>query len=520
MVDGKAAALMSDWRVRLYLAVLLLLGLLPLALGPAVGKPLRFGQDFTGGTLITLQLEKTVDVTTMSTMVEVLQERLNGLGLRDISVRPVGNEFISVSVSTTDQQSLDSIKALISQQGKFEAVIDGNVTLRSEDLVAVIQNPQEGYGYVASVNQWQVPFRLSKEGAERFAVNAKDRCRDEGDCDKVFMFIDRPENAAVIVPTKLYAEESAMRVNPRQESSAVVDIEEFESNSLTKIYVTDEINQKVDNDIIAGNYSTIIVPYDAYTDNELSFFAIETFKIIKKNKTGDYFLWDATGLRSVLFLSPGVTTGEPVRTAVISGGATSFEEAQRDITEMVVVLKSGRLPVSLSIASSNVVSPTLGASFLNDSLLMGLIALVAVGLVMFIRYREPRLTGLIMAATTSEVLIILGIAALIAQEIDIAGVAGIIAIVGTGVDQFIIMVDEVRRGSRSAVEESVVSKIKRAFGIIMGSAATIFAAMVPLLTLGLGLMKGFAITTLIGVFVGIFVVRPAFARVIEKLSGE
>ena len=51
----------------------------------------------------------------------------------------------------------------------------------------------------------------------------------------------------------------------------------------------------------------------------------------------------------------------------------------------------------------------------------------------------------------------------------------------------------------------------------MGAALTTIFAMLPLLFLGVGLVRGFAITTIIGVLVGILVTRPAYARIIEAL---
>jgi len=41
--------------------------------------------------------------------------------------------------------------------------------------------------------------------------------------------------------------------------------------------------------------------------------------------------------------------------------------------------------------------------------------------------------------------------------------------------------------------------------------------MVPLLTVGGGGVAGFALTTMGGVIIGVFVTRPAFAKVIEHI---
>ena len=44
---------------------------------------------------------------------------------------------------------------------------------------------------------------------------------------------------------------------------------------------------------------------------------------------------------------------------------------------------------------------------------------------------------------------------------------------------------------------------------------TVVVAMVPLLFAGAGLLKGFAITTIIGVTIGVFITRPAYSAFIE-----
>jgi len=45
-------------------------------------------------------------------------------------------------------------------------------------------------------------------------------------------------------------------------------------------------------------------------------------------------------------------------------------------------------------------------------------------------------------------------------------------------------------------------------------------AMLPLLFAGAGLLKGFAITSILGVTFGVFITRPAYAAVVEILVKE
>jgi preprotein translocase subunit SecD len=57
----------------------------------------------------------------------------------------------------------------------------------------------------------------------------------------------------------------------------------------------------------------------------------------------------------------------------------------------------------------------------------------------------------------------------------------------------------------------------KAFFIIFASYFTLIAAMIPLIFAGAGLLRGFAITTIVGVTAGVLVTRPAFAAIIEIL---
>ncbi|MFQ5815232.1 MAG: protein translocase subunit SecD, partial [Candidatus Hydrothermarchaeaceae archaeon] len=111
------------------------------------------------------------------------------------------------------------------------------------------------------------------------------------------------------------------------------------------------------------------------------------------------------------------------------------------------------------------------------------------------------------------IILILGVASLIRWDIDLPAIAGIIAAVGTGVDNQIVILDEILLEK----ERSVRHRIKNAFFIVMGSYLTIVAAMIPLFLIALGMLEGFAVTTIIGATSGVFITRPAFARIVEYL---
>lgn len=202
----------------------------------------------------------------------------------------------------------------------------------------------------------------------------------------------------------------------------------------------------------------------------------------------------------------------------VSGGSQTIEEGVKERSRLQAILRSGALPTAIEIMSIDTISPTLGLEFLQNAMLAGLGAIIGVCAVVFIRYRKIKIVVPMVVISFSEVLIILGLATALGWTIDLAAIAAIIATVGTGVNSQIIIVDQALRGGVESSTESMREKFKRAFFIIFGSAGTMVAAMIPLMAFGgVGLLRGFAVVTVIGVLSGVLITRPAFSVVIERL---
>lgn len=234
------------------------------------------------------------------------------------------------------------------------------------------------------------------------------------------------------------------------------------------------------------------------------------------SKKLDFYLDDK--LADSLYISADLK-GSDTTTISIQGpgfGATKQEamySALSNMRNMQTILITGSLPVKINIAKIDVISPTLGDDFLQTTLLAAIIAIIAVGAVLFVRFRNLRVSGSIMFTGVCEIIIILGVAAAINWRLDLAAIAGILAAIGTGVDDQIVITDEALRGESQTAGWK--ERMKRAFFIIFGAYFTTVVAMLPLGWMGAGLVRGFAITTIIGVTVGVFVTRPAYAQIAE-----
>ncbi len=214
--------------------------------------------------------------------------------------------------------------------------------------------------------------------------------------------------------------------------------------------------------------------------------------------------------------------GKAVTEIAISGsgfGANreqAINDALANMKKLQTVLVTGSLPVKLEIVKTDTISPTLGEEFFRSAFIMALVSILAVSAIILISYRSLQIVVPIIVTMISEIVILLGVASLIGWNLDLASIAGIIVAVGTGVDHQIVIADEVLRGESRRLF-GWKEKIKAAFFVIMGAYLTSVVAMLPLFSAGAGLLKGFALTTIIGVSVGVFITRPAYAAFIETV---
>jgi len=198
-------------------------------------------------------------------------------------------------------------------------------------------------------------------------------------------------------------------------------------------------------------------------------------------------------------------------------GATqeeALQNAKESMKKLQTVLLTGSLPFQLEILKLDTISPNLGKEFLQNITLLALFVFLIISVILFVKYRNIKITLSVILTMFSEAFITLGIAALIRWNLDAPSIAGIIAGMGTGVNDQIVILDE----SVSNLNLGIKERIKRALFIILGAFFTIFAAMLPLFWAGAGMLKGFALTTLIGVSVGILITRPAFAEIIKRIG--
>jgi preprotein translocase subunit SecD len=214
-------------------------------------------------------------------------------------------------------------------------------------------------------------------------------------------------------------------------------------------------------------------------------------------------------------LAESFTNGDFESNPTFQMQVNNLSEAQ----ELAVHLRAGALPAPLDYGELGLysVDPALADQFKLYSLLTGLLAALTVSVVVFLRYGDVRVAAPMVVTALSEVLLLLGFAAAVGYPLDLSVIAGFIAVIGTGVDDLVIIADEVM--SEGDVNSSRVfrSRFRKALWVIGAAAATTIIAMSPLAVLQLGDLRGFAIVTILGVLLGVLITRPAYGDVLRSL---
>lgn len=459
-------------------------------LGISVAKKsftnLNFGLDLIGGTRVLLKPKENVTDATMQQIVGTLETRINVFGLKEAMFQTIndvsGTKYVQIEMAGG---SKEEVEELLAKQGKFEGKVERIATLKNNSGSLIL----DGKTYSVKTDN------------------------DTLTIDSISLKINQT--------SKL--EDVDFQVFNITDENVILMFLVFTGNDIQSVCLQDQPGVCVSRIIKSGNGWEFNFQVFVSQEGSERFAKITNdMKVITDPNTGTKYL-DG---KVYLYLDENLITslsisadlkGKVYTTPAITGFRTTRPEALREQLMLKSILQSGSLPVSLEIIRIDEVSAVLGSEFFQDAILAGLIAAFAVAVVIIIRYRNFKILIIMMLWSVSELILTLGAAAVIKWTIDLASIAGLIAAIGTGTNDQIIMIDEILLGEEKEETYTVKQRVKRAFFIIFGSAGATIAAMLPLMFIGVGAMKGFAIVTTIGVLIGVFITRPAFPIIAEKI---
>jgi preprotein translocase subunit SecD len=437
--------------------------------GGLFGKQIstHLGLDLVGGVQALLQADvpagTAIDSTAMNTARQIVENRVNGMGVNEAVVQRAGNNRILVEIPGISNTE-DAI-ATIKTTGLLEFV--DMSSLAQSDAVALVGKTIK--------TDWTTTGTGSTTSATA-------------------------EVSATLTPT-LAASSPVAPTSTLTSSNTITT-----TNSITATGATNPTqSEKVWHTIMTGSdLKTVTVSTAGVTSYEVAF----TLSSHGATVFGDFTSKNVGKVLAIILdkkvisvpnINQAITDGK----GVITGGFT-----QDTANALAVQLRYGSLPIPLIVVNSNTVGPTLGEESLRRSLIAGAIGLGIVILFMALYYRLPGLVA--DAALLTYAVISYAIFRVIPVTLTLAGIAGFVLSIGMAVDANILIFERLKEELRAGrpLRSAIDLGWSRAWPSIRDSNMSTLITCGILYyfgsTYGASIVKGFSLTLAIGVLASLF----------------
>ncbi len=202
----------------------------------------------------------------------------------------------------------------------------------------------------------------------------------------------------------------------------------------------------------------------------------------------------------------GVVRSAPVIRERIGGGHAQITGSftTEEASDLAIVLRAGALPAPISIIQNVTVGPSLGHDSIQHGLYSGLLGAALVVVFMVIYYTFSGFIANI--AMVLNLLFLMAVLALFQATLTLPGIAGIILIIGMGVDSNVLIFERMReeRALGKPLKAFIDGGYDKAFWTIVDAHVTTLITAVALFLFGTGPIKGFAVTLSAGIVINLF----------------
>ena len=444
-----------------------------------VSQATKLGLDLEGG--ISVQLKgshsngKPVTRQEMQTAVQVIQQRVNALGVSEPEIQQQGTDEVIVNIPglTNRQQAVKTI-GKTAQLGFYE-VLASDPSLTAQPVIVPKDQVQKTEKQIKQTLKKDPAY---KKGKTKILFEESPPLPGQGSGTSVtgYIFHNQPELTGAVL--------KGATLNRDQQGKLEVDM--TLTNAGTPKF--GNFSQKIINDAISqgqpGNGRLAIV--------------------LDQNVVSAPTVQEPLNNGTVAINNTGLPNGIP----------------QAEAQQLQVVLSTGALPVNMNVLSVQQIGPTLGADSLKSGLLA---ALVGFGLVLVFLLVIYRTLGVVAdIALLIYAFLLWGIVVAIPITMTLPGIAGIVLSIGVAADANIVIFErikeEVRRGKtpRSAIQLGYQKGFR---AILDGNLTTLITAFI-LFALSSGSVRGFAVLLSVGVALSMFTAIVVTRALLGVLSGQ
>lgn len=220
------------------------------------------------------------------------------------------------------------------------------------------------------------------------------------------------------------------------------------------------------------------------------------------------FTANSIGQPMAIVLDGVVLSAPVIQAELTTGGVITGDFTEEEAQTLALQLRSGALPIPLSVESTAQVGATLGQESVELSIRAGVIGVVTVLLFMLVYYRLPGLAADL--ALLVFIVINLALFRLIPVTLTLPAITGFLIGIGTAVDGNILIFERIKEELRGGkgIDEALGAGFDRAWTSIRDSnLSTIIICIILFLfgqTPGASIVSGFAVTLALGLVLNLF----------------
>jgi preprotein translocase subunit SecD len=433
------------------------------------------GLDLQGGLRVLLEADLPADteVTTeqMQTVRDIVENRVNGLGVTEPLVQVAGTRRILVELPGVGDP--DQAVAAIQQTGLLEFVevsVQDRLALLSGQIPMVTDFAQSSEAAPSGTSgEPTVPSESSLTGPTSTTLAAATASSSTPE----------PTAGATLEGTPAAA-------SPTPEPTPAVPSQVFHTimtgAALQSAHVSrDQLGQYIVSFTLTDTGSRIFSEYTAA-------------------HVGGYL---------AIVLDKQVISIPRIDEAITQGsGAISGSFTYDSANSLAVQLSYGALPIPLKIVDSKTVGPTLGQDSLRKSTIAGVIGLVTIMLFMALYYRLPGVLADL--ALLVYAVLTFALFKLIPVTLTLPGIAGFVLSIGVAVDANVLIFERMKEELRAgrALRQAIDLGFSRAWPSIRDSNLSTLITCAILYwfgaSFGASIVKGFSLTLALGVLVSLF----------------
>lgn len=446
--------------------------------------------------------------------------------LLDVDVNEaVGNKYSSMLSDLkhqTDKKNIFINKLRMQGDSISFILLDSS---RTKDMESILSN-MEGVAWSQSGNTFNIA--LNEEAIKKVQKNALDQA--------IFTIRNRLSGFGLTEPNVLREGINQIRVEmpgaqSEEEQKRLIKL--ISQNAQLEFMAVDEdlarrmMNGEVISDEEAMRYNSVLLPY---AENEMAKLPLKAIpildgsSIVKADSTIDEnkndavsFVLDSKGAeifgdftgrnikkRLAIVLDKRIISAPSINQRIGGGnGIITGSFDRKAASDLAIALRSGALLAPVSVIEKRVVGPSLGADSIQASVIALISGFVLVVGFMIVYYAMAGVFASL--ALVINLFLIIAVMALFDATLTLPGMAGIVLTVGMAVDANIIINERIREGLKSGmgVIKSLRIGYENASRAIFDANITSLIASVLLYVYGTGVIKGFAITTGIGILASI-----------------